>query len=321
MTHLFYLVILTCVCLASGAAAANPDDLPVDQTKPFAGSTFESPRIERLFHKITGAIGSETSRPGWKNVPWYRGGSFFGARWAFGEGARDDAQIAESSGDQRDQLVYDVSTLFFGNRPEKGLAIRAISGTSPSVDDSPTRFFGLNVNTLWVPPGIGWGANVSFSVDGKSVVGSGMHLNFSHYDRADGSPQARLHLGTRLEYRIFDTTVSIDSELDPIADLARHLKTPEALRELGLARLAELEKKVLATLAAHQAETHDDGPYNNDGIPPQQIPRALTPAEEATATTAAQTHFASQTALLQTHSRDLHVAAIKAFPFTAHIQE
>jgi hypothetical protein len=223
----------------------------------------------------------------WRARPYEEIGNFYSARWCDGAGARADCQIASGSAHRRDLRSIELSTLYYPR--------------------APRDVFGLVFNALMVPPKSGWGAQLSVSTGGKSILGDGFHLSLSRYDAARGQPALQIHLGSVYEYEIHATKVEHRERGTPLALRRRFLESPTALRDLGARSLIALEQKVLAELDARRARKCR---YERKGPgAPLCHEEPLTGAEQKAARAKAIAHFSRLRGQLDRDYRAMHAAA------------
>ena len=289
-------VIALCLLLSVAPASCAAEPLQKHDLRPprLAGLQFEDAATERRLKALESGV-RQLADASWRSIPWQRCGNFFMARWCHGTGARADGQIASSTQHDRDQHVIELHTLFYGKK-------------FPQV-------FGMGVAALWIPPGEGWGAYVAFDEGGKSVVGEGFSLSFHRYDTPTGEPDTTLTLGEQYEYSVFDTEYALAvSDLPVCEGFALLTASPEALRDRGLAQLADALKEMEEIIRSGKASRREYGEYLGRGVPPVALTRPLTPAEQKEALAKARSHFTGQKQLLRTHYREMYAALLKAFP-------
>ncbi|MBW2702474.1 MAG: hypothetical protein JRF33_16765 [Deltaproteobacteria bacterium] len=257
------LLFLLCPLLLAGAKPMTND--------PHTALQFENPEHAAFFKRADKCIRGMFDD--WRHRPFKNGGAFHNARWCRGKGARDDCQIASGTADHRDQHAVSLYTLFYGDK-------------FPEV-------FGYGLQILKTPKTSGWGVNFYIAQGGKSMVGEGFHINFSHFPDASGPRDTILFAGIGESYQIAKTQTSLPAK--PFAATrARLLKNAASLRDGALADLEELERKVLARITEDQVETCDFGEYQNDGIPPPCFPRKLNAEEKKEELKKAEAHFKEQ---------------------------
>jgi len=257
--------------------------------------TFEDPSLQKILVAADGVMRARAATEGWKHVPWGQGGNFFRAKWAVGAGARDDCVIAGGSAHRRDQRCVELYTLFYPK-------------------DWPT-VFGLGMQGLATPADTGWGANVYLAVGGKTVVGEGFSVSFDKFDAGTGDPKIRLHAGTSNEYTVVATTVRLPSGRAPLDECRAMLASADGLKARLLELSSALEAQVMKVLAEHGAQAMEYGPYEGNGIPPVEMPRPLTAAEEKKAKAEAAAFFASQRQVVVKEYRAMYEAARRAAPW------
>ena len=254
---------------------------------------FENKDTGKLFNRLKAEM--EEKGKGWKHVPWGKGGNFYRAKWATGAGARDDCVIASGSANVEDQHCVELYTLFYPK-------------SFPIV-------FGLGIHVLLRPKGEGWGVNLYFSRQGKTIVGEGFSIDFKKYFVDKKEPVVKLNLGRRVEYKVKATTVHVTSTNSPLEEMRRYLKSPADLKNHALEQLMALEKKVDETLQSHKAQAIEYGPYEGGGIPPEEIPRPLTKAEEREEQALAKAHFAKVRQLIIKEHNKMFEVLKEALPF------
>jgi hypothetical protein len=271
---------------AAGTASAG---------SPLDDLSFADPAQGALLRRADAAVRGFAAA-GWRHRPYERIGASYKASWCSGQGARDDCQLAEAATDDRDQHAIALYTLFYA--------------------DSFPKTFGFGIQSRWVPPKAGWGAEFYLSIGGRNVVGEGFILDLRSYSEKWDVPAAVVHLGSVSSYKVFDTEVSRSAPGSPLEDFRLYAASTRALRDRGLASLAELEKKVAHALAAGEARACDYGPHPS-GIPPLCQPRPLTSGETNQAQDEARRHFAEQRRLLSEDYREMFDALNQAFPIAA----
>ncbi|MCX5797577.1 MAG: hypothetical protein NTY77_18970 [Elusimicrobia bacterium] len=277
--------------LLAGLAAAGP----MDMTSPLDALSFADPAHAALLRRVDAAVRGFAAA-GWRHHPYARSGAFYKASWCAGQGARDDCQITEAAGDARDQHAIALYTLCYG--------------------DSFPKTFGFGVQSRWVPPKAGWGVEFYLSLGGRNVVGEGFVLDLRSYTERWKVPAAVVRLGSVISYRIFETELSRSAQEPPLEDFRLYAASAQALRDRGLAAIAELERKAAHALAAGEARACDYGPHPA-GIPPLCQPRPLTAVEAREAQDEARRHFAEQRRLLSEDYRGMFDALNQAFPIAA----
>jgi hypothetical protein len=280
--------------LLSGMLACQSFE-PVPASTPAPGPDalhFADPETGRRFRALDRCIADLTDES-WHTTGYQLNGNFYTSSSCSGAGSRSDCVMAEGTLKDRDQHVVRLYTLYY--------------------NDFPT-VYGLGLETLWVPPATGWGANFYFSEGGQTTVGEGWGVNFNRYDAAEGNPNEVVSLGDGYRYDVLKTTVDQHSESTLRDDLASYLAGPEAMRDRGLAQLQALSQKVISTISSHQASTCDPGPYKGNGIPPECPPRPLTAEEETEELTRARAYFAGQEQLLDENYQSMYAAWMQAFP-------
>ena len=272
-----------------------------EKPKPDPAPKKESPMVLQFEDKYTGKLFNalkahmEEKAKGWKHVPWGKGGNFYRAKWARGAGARDDCVIASGSANVEDQHCIELYTLFYPK-------------TFPKV-------FGLGIHVLLRPKGGGWGVNLYLSRQGKTIVGEGFSIDFNKYSADKKEPILKLNLGRRVEYKIKATTVHVTSTNSPLTEMRRYLKSPADFKNCALEQLMALEKKVEETLQSHKAQAMEYGPYEGGGIPPEEIPRPLTEAEEKEEQALAKAHFAKERQIIIKEHKAMFDVIKSALPF------
>jgi len=288
------LCLVACNGLATSTLMPTPAPTP-DGT--LAQLTFE-PSAARL-NDIDACVRNWVN-PQWTYRPYDLIGSFYEVHWC-GGGLGGAACSTPAANDYRAQAVaqnfVSLGTFVFGN-------------------DFPNAH-GLDVSGLYLPAHNGWGAQFSYVTDGRTLIGDGVWFDFWLFDQPNVDAQQRLHLGSDFGYTVFETQVQISDPLTQDEIVSAYVESPEAMRDLGLSKLAELQSKVESTIQTHQAQTCDLGTPPGNGLPPICVPRSLTAAEEAQALAEAQTHFAAQSKLLKDHYRAIYDSLGKAFPVRA----
>lgn len=253
---------------------------------------FEREETGRLFHALLES--ATTFCQGWKHRPFTRGGNFISGRWATGAGAGEDCQIAGGSAHRRDQRAVELSTLFHPR--------------------APFQAFGLNFTLLQVPPDSGWGLSLSLHLEGKSVMGEGLSLSFRRYAPGGGRPVERLDLGRSLGHDCFEATIGYTDARPHLEILADWLRSPSSLAEQASRSLDGLEQEFRRALEAGEIEGADEGPYMNDGIPPERSPRPLTTEERERARADATGAFEGRRQLIGREASRFHGLLVEAFP-------
>lgn len=286
------LVLLLAGCLQY-SGVSTPHETSIPKMNDLASLQFESSEIEQRMKALDSCC-RNLAGAGWTYHPYRQIGNFYSASWCSGAGAQQDCVIAEGTADVRDQHAIELYTLFY-----------------------PVSFpqvFGLGLHALWVPPAEGWGANLSYDEQGKTIVGDNLSLDFSYYTSPTGAPQDKIHLGSGVQYQVEHTSVVVSSDLSLREEMTRYIASPESMRDRGLAMLDALSTKVESTVQSHQAEKCEYGPYKGGGIPPACNPRPLTPAEETEALATARSYFARQKQLLNRYYKDMYASLMNAFP-------
>jgi hypothetical protein len=259
---------------------------------------FKDPETGQRFRTLDRCI-QDIVDDTWQEIPYYLGGNYYKSRWCRGTGTRNECQIASGSRDNRNQQVFKLYTLFYGQ--------------------SYPEVFGLGFHLLWIPESTGWGVSFGFDENGGSVVGNSWGVNFFKYVNPTGSPEATVHLGAGYYYTIYGSDTGTHfrqfSDLPLREDLAIYLSGSEEMRDRGLAQNLALAQKVISAINAHQVNTCDRGPYLGGGIPPRCTPRPLAPEEETEELTRAEAYFAEQEQLLRNYHREMYNAWMMTFPF------
>ena len=254
---------------------------------------FEDKDTGKLFMNLKSSL--EETTKGWKHVPWGQGGNFYRAKWARGAGARDDCVIASGSADREDQHCIELYTLFYPK-------------TFPKV-------FGLGIQALLRPKGEGWGVALYLSKEGKKIVGEGYSLAFKKYTANSKQPTIEIDLGTAVRYNVSATDVSVTSSKGPLEEMRSNLKSAEDLKNSALEKLMALEKKVEETIKGHKAQAMEYGPYEGGGIPPEEMPRPLTEAEEKEELAKAKAYFAMRRQIIIKEHKALFDQMKETLPF------
>ncbi len=280
---------LATACLAWTTTAS------ADPPSPLADLRFENPVLGAKLVTLDACIRAMPG-PTFRHIAYQKGGNFFRARWCRGAGARPDCQIASGSARRRDQHALELTTLFY----PQGF---------PQV-------FGMGLNALQTPTRTGWGMSLSFAVEGKRVVGSGLSLKFDRFDRPKGSPALSVQLGSTLSHQVAASELRVNAKEAPLALLLVLTESPESLRDRGLAQRAELRRDIAAALAEGRVHTCDYAPYRGDGRPPECTERPLTPAEQTAQGERAERRFAAEEAALKREYRAMFAAMAAALPST-----
>ena len=278
--------------------ACNPSSItrtPEPTPPALADLQFENEATGERVRQVSACIQEQVVDASWTETPYDTIGNSYQRAWCRGAGSRADCQVTDEVIRGRDVYALSLSTLAY--------------------PQSPTKTFGLIFNATWLPPAEGWGINLFFSEEGKSIIGEGAHLNFYQYTTPTGDPTNHLFLGDTFSYTIYETTIRQDTGLTPRDAFSQYLTSPESLRDMGLTHLNALAEKVDAALNDHTIQTCEYGEYDGDGIPPECMLRPLTTAEETQARNDAQAHFNQQTQLLTDQYQQLYTTLLQTFPF------
>lgn len=254
---------------------------------------FASPRDEKLFSAVDRCMTALSKASGWTRRPYAKVGSFYERSWCRGAGARKDCQITEVGRRGRDQHVVRLHTLFY--------------------DRSWPRVQGVGINAIWIPGSKGWGGQLYYAEGAKTrVTASQFQLDFRRYAAPDADPVEHVFVGASYQYKLHETTIHLPGEHD--REASRYLASSTAMRDLATARLAALERKVLAAIKAKRVRVCVYGKYKGGGVPPECRPRPLSAAEDNKARADARAHFARQRALLKAHHAEMYRALLEALP-------
>ncbi len=230
-------------------------DALVDPAVLVFGDPAERERFERAR-----ACLSERGR-GWEHYPLRMIGNFVEEDWCRGE----RAALGCSGGGFRDEAGVDWAGV----------------GTLHYPQDWP-QVFGVQVEAGHRPADGGWGVWFSVSTNGKTILGDGGAVGFGRVGDEDGE----FYVGTGYSWEIAESRFEAVVEGDGWQLLERVRRSPEALREEGVAKWTTLEAKVIAALERGEVVECVYGEYKNDGIPPECLRKVPISAEAVVKETA-----------------------------------
>lgn len=313
--------VISMACVQSSAAKGkNPPPLPVtvDSLK------FETPTLKKRFQSFDAAARQVVAEKGFEHETWGGiGGNL--VKWTSSKGI----DIREP----RVILRGPIDSLKLIHRVE----VSAIGLPIPA-----TKAVGFWVQYV-APKPDQWCVYVSY-LEGanQNFMATGWSMKFFRWDpaaiaaRAYGGPED--HAKDLIEFPISRysasaTTIELASNLSLYDGFLRYAKSADAMRDVCLADLAELEARVVKTIAAHKCEKQvyeksrrllwfrfsSQTPKFRwepllSSLPPKFQLEPLTAEEEKAELARANEHFAAQAQLVRTHHREMYEVLRKSFP-------
>jgi hypothetical protein len=298
LLHFLAITLLTVAAVGCGDAPK-----PRARVQAFAIDSleFDTPELEKRFTDFDAAA-RQVAATGFEHRPYQMGGHFVAALWAKGIGLSEPCDLRGP----RESLVgihrILVETIVVPYPQAKAAGLR-VEMVAPD-PDGWCVFFDYREATKQGVSGPGWSITfLRWDADRYGVV-----MPFRPYDEA----RERITLPVR-GYRVGDTDVVVGSQLPLEDDFFRYVRSADAMRDVYLADLARVEKRVVAFVQEHKVwkEVHR---HDGRGLPLPAATSPLTPEEEKAELAEAKEFFTTQAKLMRDHHEAMYAAWRDSFP-------
>ncbi|MDP7111358.1 MAG: hypothetical protein QGH45_05320 [Myxococcota bacterium] len=242
------------------------------------------------FHRLRACFDLDAAGDDWSRYPLRKIGNFIEQDWCRGDGSHRGC----SGGFFRETRDVDWRSLHTLHYP----------ASWPEV-------FGLGVGAGHLPAAGEWGVSFAYYSDGGGITGSSVHVEF--HRMGETRVEDSIHLGTGYGYDVEEAHLSVVAPGSQDEVMMRLFASPESLRDEAVARYDALLAEVERAFAAGEVLKCEYGEYNNDGIPPECYPRALTPEEYEAGLTAARTELSGRRDTLVEHHAAFHGLLLEMF--------
>jgi hypothetical protein len=242
------------------------------------------------FHRLRACFDRDAAGDDWSRYPLRKIGNFIEQDWCRGAGSHHGC-AGGTFRESRDVDWRSLHTLHY--------------------ESSWPDVFGLGVGAGHLPAEGDWGVSFAYYADGGGITGSSVHVEFHRL--GETRVEDSIHLGGGYGYDVEEAQLAVAAPGSQDEVMMRLFASPESLRDEGVARYDELLAEVERALTVGEVLKCEYGKYNNDGIPPECFPRALTPAELATELTRARTELGAKRDALVEHHALFHGLLLELF--------
>lgn len=292
---------LLAACSGPSACGHTPRERPAPVAptpRPgYVGEDAKIPRREVVFPTPEEAARYDTLRaclvrdePGWFHYPLRGIGAFIQEEWCIGHGAG----IHCEGGDTR-------------SAPPAGWTMIEVMRTHGT-----NEVYGLAFSVGELPPD-GLGTSVSWSKDGRPILGEHFWLRFSRVVGGDVKQTLSLGMHDELEVGLHPIRVTAEGSQTELWHRVR--ASPDALLAEIVARMDALEAAVTKALDEDLPRKCIYGEYGGDGVPPpcvKEVP--LDAAEKAAARTKLTDYVTSSRAWARDEAPAMHAAFVELVP-------
>ncbi|MBT3224191.1 MAG: hypothetical protein HN348_34420 [Proteobacteria bacterium] len=253
---------------------------------------FENEAEGVRFKKVRECFADSTAAEGWSHYPLRKIGNFIQEDWCSGPGAERGCSSGTFRDSRRGVSWYGVHTLHYSQHFPLVFGLGVYAGHRPAVGEL--------------------GLDFSFSQNGKSIVGDGLHLSFVELDS-----DTTVHLGSQYSYELEQITATFAAPDGPTAELSLFIASAESFRDTATARYNKLLRKVEAKFAAGKVEKCVYGEYEGDGVPPPCIRTPLDKAEAKVLFDRSKADLERQKALITNEYQQMHELLLERLDFTS----
>lgn len=306
MKVLLSVVAVAATVLALSGCSRTQNDSTVDivdvgNSKILDGTTqnieFKTDKEKTRFQKILNNIENLTDA-GWKAEPFEAGGNFY-RKDLCKRATADDYDCFQTNNIFKGDSFYQLSVLFYN----KELPI----------------VFGIGVEAMQMPAKSGWGIDLSYREDGKSIFQKHLIMDFLQFDEENSSPIKTITLGNIRNYSVSGNVageITYSTKTSEQSEFELYLKSPESFKNRALETIDKHYQEVVDSINRNELKIEKYGEPGGPGEPEPVIGyRNLTDEEKRDALGEAKKDFDKEKSIIASEYKELYQLLKAVSPF------